>query len=54
VQPSGVIRRHLLSDDRHLFELEQIEFGCGLHNHGPRRGQPIPVNGVEPGDIAFS
>ncbi|MYD99693.1 MAG: hypothetical protein F4Y03_00230 [Alphaproteobacteria bacterium] len=30
-----------------------FRFGAGIYHQGPREGQPIPIQRVEPGDIAF-
>lgn len=39
--------------EAHLFEKQRLEFGCGFFHNGPKKGKPIPVHGVEKGDIAF-
>lgn len=39
--------------ESHIFQRKRLEFGCGFYHRGPNDGRPIPVNGVEPGHIAF-
>ncbi|NMG31964.1 hypothetical protein [Aromatoleum evansii] len=36
-----------------LFSRKPFRFGSGYFHHGEKKGMPIPMNGVEPGDIAF-
>jgi hypothetical protein len=36
-----------------LFNDRRFQFGGGVYHHGPKAGEPIPVKGIEPGDIAF-
>ena len=28
------------------------KFGAGMYHNGSKKGQPIPINGVKPGDLA--
>jgi hypothetical protein len=36
-----------------LFAGRRFEFGCGCYHNGDRKGQPIPIQNVGAGDIAF-
>lgn len=36
-----------------LFTRKPFRFGGGYFHHGEKKGMPIPMTGVEPGDIAF-
>ena len=36
-----------------LFAEKHRRFWCGMYHHGPKEGEPIPIRGVEAGDIAF-
>lgn len=39
--------------EAYLLRSRPWRFGCGYYHRGPKQGTPIPIVGIQPGDIAF-